>query len=266
MAEQVHKQWLRWAGELRRLRDMSGMTQAQLARQTKISRQAISKYEKATRKPTRNSATILDEALSTGGVLYQLWRETRGTVEGPPEWRDFLAVEREATEIREWQPLLIPGLLQCESYARWIFTRLGAVVDDPERAVADRVGRLAQLRPGAMVRAVVDEVVLRRVCGTHEVMPSQLDHLLALAETGRVLLMVLPMHAPWRPVSTGSFRIMTLTDGRQIVHASYEGGYVVKALPTEVNEFASRFGDYQAEALPPSESVTCIRKLRDEFQ
>ncbi|MBX9387109.1 transcriptional regulator with XRE-family HTH domain [Streptomonospora nanhaiensis] len=266
MTERVYKQWLRWAGELRRQREMAGKTQAQLGRAAKISRQAISKYEKGTRKPTLDTSVLLDEILSTGGALHQLWRETRGATEGPPEWRDFLAVEREATEIREWEPLLVPGLLQCESYARWIFTRPGTIVDDPDRAVADRVGRLAQLRPGTTVRAVVDEVVLRRVCGSPDVLPSQLDHLLALAETGRILLMVLPMYAPWRPVSTGSFRIMTLTDGRQVAHASYEGGYVVKALPTEVNEFASQFGDLQAESLPPSESIACIRKLRDEFQ
>ncbi len=70
------------------------------------------------------------------------------------------AVEEVSREIRNWQPLLIPGLLQTDAYARAVFSdRLrGKAVD---RAVAARLARAHILDSDRQFTFVVSEGALR---------------------------------------------------------------------------------------------------------
>lgn len=265
MTEEVLQPWVRWGSELRRHREISGKTQAQLALMARMSRQAVSKYEKATRKPSVDTARRLDEVLSTGQVLHQLWRDIEGTGDIPPEWVDFLALEKQAIEIREYHAVLVPGLIQSEGYIRWIFGHKLPPEGKWDKAVAARLARLDNLKACTKVRAVVDEPVLRRISGSVDVMREQYDRILSLAEAGRIMLMITPEYAPWRPIAEGAFRIMTLEGGRQIVHTTHVGGYIVKERPSEVAELASLFGDFQAESLSPMDSIALLKKMRDEL-
>jgi hypothetical protein len=59
--------------------------------------------------------------LGTGGTLARLWPLV--SQEALPRWfRPFAEIEREATSIRTWEPLIVPGLLQTEDYARALIT------------------------------------------------------------------------------------------------------------------------------------------------
>ncbi|QBI52061.1 DUF5753 domain-containing protein [Streptomonospora litoralis] len=210
-------------------------------------------------------ARHLDEVLSTGQILHQLWRDIEGTGDIPPEWVDFLALEQQAAEIREYHPVLIPGLLQADGYIRWVFKRAYDSSGVSEKAVAARLARLGSLKSEVRVRVVIDEVVLGRVSESADVMREQYDHIRQLAEAEKAIVMILPGYAPWRPIATGGFRIMTLEGGRQIVHVSHMGGHAVKENPSEAAALVSFFGDLQAESLSPTESLALLKKMRDEL-
>ncbi|MFC4563182.1 Scr1 family TA system antitoxin-like transcriptional regulator [Nocardiopsis mangrovi] len=109
-----------WGGEMRRLRRLAGKTQQEVADITLISRPQIGKLELGTRTPNQDTAVTLDAVLATGGVLQQLWSEFSSSDNLPREWQDLVWLERAAAQIRAYQPLLVPGLLQTEAYARTV--------------------------------------------------------------------------------------------------------------------------------------------------
>jgi hypothetical protein len=99
-----------------------------------------------------------------------------------PWFRDRVKVERNATEIREYESYQIPGLLQTEEYARANISSVRPMLaeDAIERAVALRMTRQQILEPDADAAvdqphypsywAVFDESVLLRVVGNPDVM------------------------------------------------------------------------------------------------
>lgn len=107
-------------------------------------------------------------------------------------WQEF---EREATLLRSYQPLVLPGLLQTEAYARAVLS-IGGLRGrtDVDRLVATRLSRQAILTKDdpPQFAAVVDETALRRPVGGRATMREQARALLATCEAPHVRLHVVP--------------------------------------------------------------------------
>ncbi|WP_333563803.1 helix-turn-helix domain-containing protein [Nocardiopsis endophytica] len=268
VSESPRTPWLRWGAELRRHRNASGMTQQSLASAINVSSALISGFERGTRIPKRAHAADGDLALSTAGELERLWLEINDTREIPDEWRSFAVLERQASEIREYQTALIPGLLQSPAYARAVM-RQGRDQQDTDEQIDHltqaRTSRLAHLH-NTRLSFVLEETALRRVLGSKEAMVECLTHVLALLEDRRIRLSVIPDDAPLRPVVSAPFRIMNLPDGRLIGHAEHMFGENVVSDPHQVNFMVAIFGDMQAESLSPSVSKTVIEQIRRSLQ
>lgn len=86
--------------------------------------------------------------------------------------------------LRTWQPLVVPGLLQTESYARQVFrgANPGRSDADIEQRAAARMARqrIWQRSDPAppMLAAVIGETVLRRLADSAYVTREQLARLL----------------------------------------------------------------------------------------
>lgn len=264
MADKVFTEWEGWGRELRKLREEANLSQLQLAQRLPFQNGLISGFERATRKPKREHAAALDEALSTGDVLERLWLDVTNTREIPEEWRDFVRLERQATEIREYQMVLMPGLLQTREYAHAVLQNHRKW--DSDRNITElaktRSERLGQIRHETLLWFVIDEVMVRRVVGSPEILKKQLDHLLHLLNNHRIRVTLIPEHAPQHPGLSGSFRIMNLSDGRIVGLAEYWGGQNL-VTGSEVNKLLSIFGGLQAEALSPTASYEYIQKTRE---
>ena len=107
------------------------------------------------------------------------------------EWAD---IEAEATVLRWYEPLVVPGLLQTEDYARAILSaRPDGNLDDLDEQVAARLARQAVLdRPDApQLWCVLDEGVLHRAIGGSKVMRSQLYRLAEVAEHPKTTIQVI---------------------------------------------------------------------------
>ena len=93
--------------------------------------------------------------LDTGGTLARLWPLV--SQEALPRWfRPFAEIEREATSIRTWEPLIVPGLLQTEAYARALITgwQPGDAAETVEQQVSARMERQHLLDRADPPRAV----------------------------------------------------------------------------------------------------------------
>ncbi len=146
----------------------------------------------------------------------------------PGELVAFLESEADAESIWVWEPLIVPGLLQTESYTRsllqaWVnkFALPSAEVD--RRVNARRVRQNVLTRdPPVHLSAVIDESVLHRRIGESAVMREQLEHLTALSELPDIDIRILPLDGE-HLVGTGSFNYLRF---RQI-HRVSMNDYVV---------------------------------------
>ncbi|MEU3455983.1 DUF5753 domain-containing protein [Micromonospora sp. NPDC006766] len=126
----------------------------------------------------REDAEPLRE-LARAGRQRGRWSTYRNAV---PDWfRQYLDLEGDASEIRWYQPEVIPGILQIEPYIRAMnaTTHPRLSPEDADRQVAVRLERQAILQQdgGPDVNFILSESALRRSIGDAATMRSQLLHL-----------------------------------------------------------------------------------------
>ena len=218
--------WRRWlAGELRRLRDESGLSQKDVGKHCGWSGVRVSYLENA-------QQNVADDDLDRLLPLYdvrvddrvryyeaaKLAREKGWWELGPehdlPEYvTPYVGFEQGATLIRTVEPYAVPGLLQTRAYCE------AALRTDATRRTPQQIARIADLRharqsilhdPDEPTRldVVIDESVLRRVVGGYGVMAEQLKHLVAMAERPNVQIRVFPFSRGVHRGMVGGYRIL----------------------------------------------------------
>ena len=199
---------------LRYHREQAGLSRADLARQVSKSVSLIQAIELGQRAATPEVTTDLERALAADGALTRL-REEIGDGLGYqpyPSWfQDWVASERVAKQLRWVEPMLVPGLLQTEAYARAIFgARFGMTAEEIDEKVAARLKRheILALDQPPTLWVIVDEAVLRRPVGGPEVMRGQVDHLIDGAQRPHVSVQIIASAVgAHRGLSTGGFAI-----------------------------------------------------------
>ena len=76
------------------------------------------------------------------------WLRTYSNDAFPEDWQTWIDFETEATGIFNYEPLMIPGLLQTPEYAKAIIqaTTAGLSASDIDRLVASRIARQVRLK------------------------------------------------------------------------------------------------------------------------
>lgn len=262
-----------FGGELRFYREHAGMTQDQLAVRVNVSHDVISKIETGSRPPARDFPDRLDAVpeLDTRGALARLWRRLSKAARhraypgwfGP--WPD---IEAEATALRSYEPLLVPGLLQTEDYARAILrgAQTDATDDAIDQQVAARLERqviLSRDNPPHLW-VVIDEGVLHRSIGDAKTMLDQLWQVVRMADQPKVSVQVVPFDAGERTGLLGAFTIADLDGtGSKLYLETATTGQLAEA-PSAVSEAALVFDTLRSEALPRGASRDLILKVAEE--
>jgi hypothetical protein len=120
--------------------------------------------------------------------------------------------EQAALTMHKYEPMLIPGLLQTEAYARTIIgLEAPRSPDELEVMVETRMRRQSALSGTRAPEAVfyINETALRGAIGGPEVMHDQMMRLAFMCEWTRVALRVIPMSAASHPALNHSFNLMT---------------------------------------------------------
>jgi transcriptional regulator with XRE-family HTH domain len=189
-----------FGGMLRRYRVKAGMSLEQLGALVYLSDDMVGKIENGQRVPTEKFAVACDAVaeLNTGGTLTELrellkdYLKQRAYPGWFARWPDK---EAEAKTLRWFEPLLVPGLLQTEDYARAVIrTRVGATDDEIADLVTARMERQSILDRDVppVLWVVLDEGVLRRPVGGTCVMREQLSRLMDAARRPSIVLQVVP--------------------------------------------------------------------------
>jgi transcriptional regulator with XRE-family HTH domain len=184
----------------------------------------------------------------------------------------LIGYESAAAVRRNFEPLLVPGLLQTEEYARAVIP----VLD--ERVPQERVDTLVEIRmrrQELMERTnppelffILDEAAIRRVVGSRAIMRRQLRSLVELAEKPNVTIEVVPFTAGIHQGMRGSFVVLEFpnaADDDVLYVEDASGGLLNRTDPEEILAFSEVFERLRNVSLGAKDSSTYIDKLADEM-
>jgi transcriptional regulator with XRE-family HTH domain len=134
-------------------------------------------------------------------------------------WKDLIRFEREASRLRNYEPLVIPGLAQTADYARTIIQGSNNKLSDAEidTLVAARMSRQVVLGR-TEVHLFIDESVLHRTFGDQPMMRAQLHHLAALAARANVAVQIVAHGMVAHRAIAGSFVVLDFVDQPPLVY------------------------------------------------
>lgn len=259
---------------LRKLRTEKGLTVEQAAEQLMFSMSKLSRMETGHGAPSRRDIRdlcalyeVTDEAerkrmmnLAVEGRQAGWWQSYDLN-----QFADYVGLEADAVSVKNYQSILIPGLLQTPDYARAVNE---AVIPqpDPERLEEQtevrlrRQDRLTQ-DPPLRFGVILDEAALHRVIGGPAVMEAQLRHLAELSQLPNVTLQVIPFSAGAHPAMDSTFNVLEFADAVPgVVYVEGLVGWVYMKRSRDVERYARVFERLCHIALPSRESVELIIK------
>lgn len=268
----------RLAVELMRRREASGLSREEAARRLEWSTSTIFRIETGRSRPQPGNVRVLLDLYGVAGSerdgLIQLAREARQ----PGWWHSFrdvlpnpyevyIGLEGGAASIRNFEPVVVPGLLQTADYARATFKGGPRELerDEIERRVEVRLARQQILTRGDRPRlwAVIDEAVIHRLVGDPAVTRTQLGHLIDTAEQGKTTVQVVPFRAGAHAGTTGPFVILDFPEPADpaVVYVETLAGDIYLEERADVNRYTIAFDRLLAAALHPDDSVRLIQRV-----
>jgi transcriptional regulator with XRE-family HTH domain len=186
----------------------------------------------------------------------------------PVSYSRYIGLESAAVEMRDYEALVVPGMLQTEEYSRAIFQAaspdyVGSLDGSIEAHVSARRERQALLHRSEnplRLFAVLDESVIRRQIGGSDVARSQLKHLVEMSLLRNVTLQVLPFSGGAYAGMAGSFAVLQFTDAPSVVYAEALAGDIYQEAG-DVQRYRVVFESLRAAALSPLESAHLIEKV-----
>lgn len=198
-----------------------GFSQESLAQELQVTTSAVSRWEQGTSTPKAIYRQPLAKALNMTPVELERLLDVDGRritgLDGGhvPHWLGhYASLEQSASELRTFEPLVVPALLQTDAYAREIERAYHRPVTEEEvlRRVDVRIARQGVLKrePDPLhLYCLIDESILYRTLGDRQIMAEQLDHLVELASLPNIDLRIVPLHAASFGAAFGAFQLLT---------------------------------------------------------
>ena len=258
---------------LRSYRVKAGLSLEQLGARVYLSDDMVGKIENGQRVPTEQFAAACDAVpeLNTGGALAELRDLLKDYLKqrAYPGW--FIRwpeKEAQATILRSFELVVIPGLLQTQTYARALLDNSIGSNGDVEEIVAARMERQAILDRGKPPElwVAIEEAVLRRPVGGPAIMHEQLNHLLRVARRPSVVLQVIPASVAVHPALAGSgFVIADFADAPPVAYQETQVGGQVIEDHDDIATMLATWDRLRAEALPRRASLDLLEEVASKW-
>ncbi len=265
---------------LRRARDAKGLSQGTVA---ELVGWSVSKVQRIEAGDNAISGTDLRALLDLYGVtdseeIEQLTEEARISRRqrwwAKPEFREHLTpgtlqllqFEAEASAVRAFQPVLVPGPLQTRSYASFLLNSFkSSLTDEDKRVRLDvRMQRGREFiesddRPWYYV--ILDESFLKREIGGIAVMAEQLERLAEYARLPRISVRILPYTMGGVIGLIGPFAVLDLEEEDLSDAVVYREGLNTDSIDHDPKQAAlhrEMFETFWARALDEEKSIRAI--------
>ncbi|MEU5581201.1 helix-turn-helix transcriptional regulator [Streptomyces huasconensis] len=262
--------WEFFGAELKRRREDAGFSQSVLGTRVFVSGGYIGQFEQAIRKPQLDVAQRIDAALQTDGFFERMCRKLIKETHYAEYFAHVAELERLATEISDFAPAVVPGLLQTRDYARGVFLASHPFATDEyiEERVKARMDRALALKDAGhpVYWAILHETVLRTPVGGPETMGQQLEHIAAAVRERRVMVQVLPFSAGAYP---GMGKMLKLMEFADTPPTAYTEGVLSGNLlddPAVVKQMRAAYDQLRAAALSPEASLALIESAAEDYR
>ncbi|MFI1074928.1 Scr1 family TA system antitoxin-like transcriptional regulator [Streptomyces puniciscabiei] len=249
-------------------RRAAGLSQSGLSAELHIDEETLASIEQGRRPLKYNIAEMCDERLGTKGML-TAGVENMPEVDQFPLWaEEYMDQEKVAISLSWYDTLVIPGLLQHESYARAVLqNRVPAYEDEElERTLRLRVDRqeILHRKHPPTLSFVVWEPALRLHIGTEGIRKDQLRFLREMAELPCVSLQVLPLDSPFHAGLNGPFTLIETPDHQHLAYTESQRGSQWVSDAEEVSILARKYAMLRTQALTTQDSVGLLDRLLGE--
>ena len=264
--------------ELKRVRERAGYSARDLARALGWSESKVARMENGERGASEIAvATYLAYFRVVGPEMDRLlvlcreiwakdWLQPHGEAI-PNELRTLLIHETTASRIHHYEPLLVPGLLQTEDYARVVFRQAGRFSDDRiDLRVRVRLDRQDLLRRefGVELKFFIPEQVLRTTVGGPRVMNDQLLHMLLISSRPWCAIRVIP--ASFSPGFLGGpFELMEYTNHEPVAYVENQTHSMFLENPDDIRIYREILARLRAITLDEGQSRGLLASLASEY-
>lgn len=269
--------------ELRAVRQKAGLTQEQVVAALDWSPSKIIRIETGS---VGISTTDLKALLGFYGIEDQQlvdrlvalgkaarkrgWWSSYPDILGMGKSRELLQLieyESAAAITRNFETLVVPGLLQTEEYARAVIS---------EHAPDDRVATLVQIRmkrqelldspDGPLLFFIMDEAAIHRLVGGKDAMRRQLLRVIELGRRPNVTIEVVPFSAGAHPGLNGPFVVLEFPDpeDHDVLYLENTAGELIRREESnQVLPYRATFEQLRGISLGPEGSAEYLRQVAD---
>jgi transcriptional regulator with XRE-family HTH domain len=189
----------------------------------------------------------------------------------PEHFHPYLSLESAMLGLRQFETMLVPGLLQTDAYARALVNGVSPhfTPEQAERRVAGRIARQRILlrEDPPELHVILDEGILERPIGGPKVMQAQLRRLVEAAESPNIAIQVLLKSIDANPGLEGPFSMLTLPEPiPDIGYTAAASGQTFVDNREQVRALTMRFGTLTQLALPVGDSIGKISAAADDFE
>ena len=241
----------------------------------KVGRFEANQWKRPEMSDIRDLLRIYDVDEGERGQLEELAIQARAR----PWWRDYSDIfenefpgfENDASRIRVFMPLVLPGLLQIQDYAE-AFMRIGPRPPSWRRKVLDTRLRRQEIlsRPGdtaPMLTAVITEASLRYQWGPRSDRRDQIEHLIDMGRRPNVDLRIQRFTDGPPPGLSSAINIFDFAEGEPSIAFTETDFAVVEVNdPDQVSRYIQSFEKAVDGALEPSDTAMYLRQLADQLE
>lgn len=265
----------RLGSELRQLRMLAGLSGTAMGRQLSVSQKTVSRIELGDSLPSLTQVTAWANASGSPERLPALRTLLEAAVSEIVIFRERLAglvssmqiefreLEATAYSVRNFQPGIVPGLLQTAEYARRILQMAGAQGDDDlSAAITVRLERQQALYDRQRrFEFILTEAALRWRPGPG-LLTAQLNHLASMATLETVDLAVIPADAEMHGITRCGFIVYEdRSDGQPSVVAIETPHSLLYATDADVETYRDELGLFRRSALYGTDAVDFIHAI-----
>ncbi|MEV0693261.1 helix-turn-helix transcriptional regulator [Streptomyces sp. NPDC050388] len=267
--------------ELRRLRELKGMTAEEVAERLLVSQSKISRLENGRRsisqRDVRDLCGVYEvEDQRVVESLMQMAKDSRQQgwwhAFGDIPYSVYIGLETDAESLRVYEPQIITGLLQTRAYAEAIVQGGSPESSDQENdkrveVRLRRQGRITAEKDPLRLWVVLDEASLRRIVGSRQVMREQLEHVMGLSQLPHITVQVLPFEVGAHSGINGQYSILEFADAADSSVVYIEGVtsdlYLEK--PHDVQKYTVMYEHLRAQSLNVEQSRQLLERVAKEY-
>ncbi|MEU1691010.1 MULTISPECIES: helix-turn-helix domain-containing protein [Streptomyces] len=267
--------------ELRRLRELKGMTAEEVAERLLVSQSKISRLENGRRSISQRDVRDLCGVYEVADQrvvesLMQMAKDSRQQgwwhAFGDIPYSVYIGLETDAESLRVYEPQIITGLLQTGAYAEAIIRGGSPEASEQEndKRVEVRLRRQSRITAETdplRLWVVLDEASLRRVVGSRQVMREQLEHVMELSQQPHITVQVLPFEVGAHSGINGQYSILEFADAADSSVVYIEGVtsdlYLEK--PHDVQKYTVMYEHLRAQSLNVEQSRQLVERVAKEY-